>query len=336
MYKYIIQGAGAIGSAIGGTLAKAGFDVTLVARRPHVEAIKRQKGLYLHTLSGTVLQPIRAVESISDIEVSENSIIFQTMKANDTASSLNDLKSVTPKIPIVCCQNGIDNESIVSTEFNRVYGGVVRFTATMMTLGETNFAGIGKLIFGRYPEGIDDITEGVAEDLSHTGFTVLKSNKIMQDKWLKLLVNLISCVKPMTLKTPQEPNIRIKICRNAFEEGINVLNKAGIKALSTNGTEDSPEEMLKNFDNTLRLAEGEGQGMKLLNSTWQSLAKHNKILENDWYTGTVIKLGKKFNVPTPYNESILFHLYWIAERDIGPETVDVENIINKAEELSKN
>lgn len=332
--KYIIQGAGAIGSAIGASLAKAGFDVTIVSRKPHVEAIKKQKGIYLHTLQGTELQPIKAVESVSEIAITDDTVIFQTMKANDTEPSLDDLKDIDLNTPIVCWQNGVENEIIINRVFHRVYGGVVRFTGTMMIPGETRFAGTGKLIMGPYPEGTDHFTEQVVEVLSQTPFTTIKSNNIMQDKWLKLLVNLMSCVKPMLKNASQNLEKRIEICRNTLKEGIEVLNKAGIKAGSTNNTEDSPEKMLQNFDNALKLAEGMGQGMELQNSTWQSLAKRNKVLESDWYTGTVINLGEKYGVPTPYNKAVLFYLHLIAEKELGPESIEIDDIIKRAKELT--
>lgn len=333
--KYIIQGAGAVGSAIGASLSRVGFDVTLVTRKPHVDAIKKQNGIYCTMLNGTELQPIKAVENFSEIDISGETVIFQTMKANDTESSLDDLKNIDPDTPIVCWQNGVDNEAIVSKVFKRVYCGVVRFTATMMTPGETQFAGTGKLILGLYPEGIDDLVHQMVEDLSRTGYTALQSKKIMQDKWLKLLVNLISCIKPMTVKTDTEPEQRVEVCRCALEEGIFVLSKAGIKAASTNKTEDSAEKMLSRFEDALALADGIGQGMPLLNSTYQSLAKHKKLLENDWYTGKIIDLGEQVGVPTPYNKAVLFYLHQMADLEMGPESVAVEKIIEKAEEFSR-
>ena len=333
--KYIIQGAGAIGSAIGASLAKAGFDVALVSRKLHVEAIKKQNGIYLRTLQGTLLQPIKAVENISEISLSADTVIFQTMKANDTETSLESLKDIDPNTPIVCWQNGVDNESIIHRVFNHVYGGVVRFTGTMMTPGETRFAGTGKLIMGQYPEGVDHVTQQVVDDLNRTPFTTIKSNNIMQDKWLKLLVNLMSCVKPMVKNASQNLQKRIEVCRNTLREGIEVLDKAGIKAASANNTEDSPEKMLKNFDNALNLAEGVGQGMELLNSTWQSLAKRNKVLECDWYTGVIINLGEENGIPTPYNKAVLFYLHLIAEKGLGPESIEVDDILTKEKELSK-
>lgn len=47
----VVLGAGSLGSAIGGTLALAGNEVSLIGRAAHVEAIK-QNGLTLVTPQG--------------------------------------------------------------------------------------------------------------------------------------------------------------------------------------------------------------------------------------------------------------------------------------------
>ena len=334
MRNYIIQGAGAIGSAIGGSLTKMGYDVTLISKKPHIDAISSQNGLYLHTLKGIILQPIKVTDTIAHCRIDSDTVIFQTMKANDTQSVLNDLKYINKNTPIICWQNGIENEAIVSKVFKRVYGGIVRFTGTLMKPGTVQFAGTGKLIVGLYPKGMDTVVTAIVNDLNSTGFTTLKSDNIMQDKWLKILVNLISCIKPITIKTKDEPEKRIEICRNALKEGIEVLKKTGINAASTNKTEDSPENMLVNFSKSLSLADGEGQGMQLKNSTWQSLAKKNSAIENDFYTGTIIKLGKECNVPTPYNRAILHFLHKIADNNLGPESIEINTIIDKIKEYS--
>jgi 2-dehydropantoate 2-reductase len=39
--RILVMGAGAMGSVVGGLLAKAGHDVTLVGRAAHMEAIRR-------------------------------------------------------------------------------------------------------------------------------------------------------------------------------------------------------------------------------------------------------------------------------------------------------
>ncbi len=324
-----------MGSAIGGSLARAGFMVTLISRSAHVEAIKAQGGLMLITLKGQSLQPLSACTSLSEVAFTDDTIIFQTMMANDTQASLADLKYAPAHTPIVCWQNGIGAEDIVGDTHSNVLGGVVRFTATMTKPGEVQFAGTGKLILGPYPMGQNPHAQAIASDLNQTGFQALTSDTIIQDKWLKVIVNLISCIKPMTIKTAPEPELRYRLCRRVMEEGGRVIKKAGIPAISTNGTEDSIDAMLSNFVTTQKLAEGRGQGMELLNSTWQSLARGKKSLEVDWYTGLIVQIGQDNGVPVPYNKAVLYYLHLIAQKGLGPESIHVQDILKMAEDLSK-
>ncbi len=55
--RYVIYGAGAIGGTIGARLAQHGHDVALIARGPHLEAL-RDDGLTLRTPDETVTQKI--------------------------------------------------------------------------------------------------------------------------------------------------------------------------------------------------------------------------------------------------------------------------------------
>ncbi|MBD3344433.1 MAG: 2-dehydropantoate 2-reductase [Chitinivibrionales bacterium] len=329
MIHYVIYGAGAVGSALGGALARTGMNATLIARKAHCDAITARGGLTMVTLEGKQIQPIRAVQTLKELSLDTRTVIFMTMKATDTIEALDEIMGLDQSVPVVCWQNGMGNEDLVAQRFSRVYGGVVRFTATMLTPGEIRYAGPGKLILGVYPSGLDDLACDMVQDLTAAGFTTLTSTRIMDDKWLKLLVNLISCVRPMLKRTPEEPALRTRIGEHILREGVAVLNAAGIPAKSTNGTEDSAEAMLEKFSPTLRLAEGEGQGMKLQNSTWQSLARKSRDLENDWYTGVIIKLGEKYGIPTPWNRMVLTTLHTIADQGLGPESVNAEEIVRK-------
>jgi 2-dehydropantoate 2-reductase len=61
--KVAVFGAGAIGSVAGGLLAKAGEDVTLIARPAHVEAVNAN-GLLIEGPEGSLRIPVRAREAL--------------------------------------------------------------------------------------------------------------------------------------------------------------------------------------------------------------------------------------------------------------------------------
>ena len=62
--RFAVMGAGAVGAYFGGMLARAGFDVVLIGRPRHVEAIARD-GLRLQTKAFDERVPVRAATDAS-------------------------------------------------------------------------------------------------------------------------------------------------------------------------------------------------------------------------------------------------------------------------------
>src|SRR3989442_13515716 len=68
--KIAVMGAGAVGCYYGGMLARAGHDVTLIARAQHVEAV-RKNGLRLESKAFDATIPVRASEEASGVREAE-------------------------------------------------------------------------------------------------------------------------------------------------------------------------------------------------------------------------------------------------------------------------
>jgi 2-dehydropantoate 2-reductase len=123
--RYIIYGAGAVGGVIGGRLAQAGFEVVLIARGSHLQAIRRD-GLRMIVADGEFRFNLPAVEHPREIDLRPDDVVILTMKTQDTEAALHDLESAGGSdLPIVCCQNGVENERIAARRFAGVYGMVV-------------------------------------------------------------------------------------------------------------------------------------------------------------------------------------------------------------------
>ena len=89
--RYIIYGAGGIGSIMGGYLVRTGHDVILIGRPGHVSVIN-SNGLRLITPTGTHVLRIPAVTNPSQIDFATGDVIFLCMKGQDTKLALKDLK----------------------------------------------------------------------------------------------------------------------------------------------------------------------------------------------------------------------------------------------------
>ena len=149
------------GGVVGGRLFQAGFEVTLIARGAHLEALQVH-GLQLQSPVGADTVPVAAVGGPSDIDSHDDPVVLVAVKSHQTLAALHDLAKVAPpETPIVCLQNGIANELAALRLFPNVYGvnvvcptshlqpGVVQAWSTPVT---------GLLDIGRYPSGTDPVS----------------------------------------------------------------------------------------------------------------------------------------------------------------------------------
>src|SRR5215475_7649169 len=108
--RFIIHGAGAIGSLIGGHLAEGGAEVVLIARDAHAAAINKN-GLLIKSREGARrVKNLSAVTRPSDIPPRIGDVLVLTVKSAQTAASVQSLREAFPEdTTVVCMQNGVRN-----------------------------------------------------------------------------------------------------------------------------------------------------------------------------------------------------------------------------------
>jgi 2-dehydropantoate 2-reductase len=292
--RYIIYGAGGIGSIMGGHLARTGHEVILIGRPGHVSVINKN-GLRLTTPTGAYVLRIPAVTGPGQVDFKTGDVVCLCMKGQDTEPALKDLKKVTGDVPVFCFQNGVRNEEIAAGYFPRVYGAMVRVGAVYLNDGEViaRRDPPGWYIIGRYPVGTDKLLEGVAGELRAAGYLVRTSADVMPYKWGKLMTNLSNAVGAITNGDLESTR---PINRAAFEEARVIVEKAGIKWISQGQVAiDWPET------NTVR-----GQiNTAEQSSTWQSLARRQGSVETEFLNGEIVRVAKKLGLQAPINEKLV-------------------------------
>src|ERR1035437_6891377 len=124
--RFVIYGAGAIGGVVGARLAQAGFDVTLIARGAHLDAIRRD-GLTLETPVERLVLDLPGAEDPAGIDWRPDAAVALATKGQDRAGALTALRvAAPPGLPVVCMQNGVENERLALRRFADVYGAVGR------------------------------------------------------------------------------------------------------------------------------------------------------------------------------------------------------------------
>lgn len=291
--RYVIYGAGGIGGAIGARLTIEGFDTTLIARGAHLEAMQRD-GLWLVDPEEETRVPVRAVNGPAEIAFRGDEVVLLTTKTQDTEDALDALRAVAgPEVPVVCVQNGVENERLALRRFDNVYGTLVQVPTTHLRPGEVwmhSWPILAVLDTGRYPGGMDSTAVRLCADLEASGFIAKPDPRIMRHKYAKLLQNLTNVVQAICgWDAPID-----EIAALVRAEARHVFAVAGIDCAT-------PEEAAERQQLlTIRPVRGQGRGG---GSTWQS-AVTGRPLETDYINGEVALIGASVGVPTPANRAL--------------------------------
>jgi 2-dehydropantoate 2-reductase len=319
--RFIIYGAGGIGSIIGGHLFRTGHDAVLVGSEKHVDAI-RASGLRLLTPDETHTLRIPAYKTAGELApFSEGDIVILTVKSQHTAACLGQLKNAgAPRsLPIFCAQNSITNEPMATRVFDNVYGVMLNMPAIYLTPGEVIHPITGNggfLEVGKYPSGYDALAEGVVSALCDAGFAARINTTVMRVKAAKTLINLNNALEAITdAKGDAEAYNRA-----ARAEAETVWRHAGIE------WEDYAEyeNRSKGIRGVNKMPKGH-EGVKR-SSTWQSMVKATGNTEAEAINGDIVKLGRTLGIPTPYNETLWRIAEDMAKKGEKPGRYTVEQL----------
>jgi 2-dehydropantoate 2-reductase len=191
LMNVLIYGAGAIGGYIGGSLILAGHRVTFIARPGQAEVLDKRGLALFYRDKAYKVQPLLTVTNSAEALLhSDSDCLIIALKSFDTETAIADLKAIgRPPPPILCLQNGVDNEPKLAAAF----GAENVIAGTVLTAVVNPKAGVivvekkrGVGLAGGHP-----LSKGLAAALSESGiFTRLYPNAEAM-KWTKLLTNLM-------------------------------------------------------------------------------------------------------------------------------------------------
>jgi 2-dehydropantoate 2-reductase len=186
-----ILGAGGLGSLIGGKLAEAGVQVTLVGRSAHVQAV-RASGLRITSVTGerVVRDHLIAVDHPRDVEDDIDHALL-LVKTRDTDSILDDAADLVPRIGTACSlQNSVTKDArLREWAGRRVIGASTTEAATLTAPGIVHHTGTAPVAF--YFGELDGArTARVAQLVSvfdAAGLSAAEAVDIAHVEWEKLM-----------------------------------------------------------------------------------------------------------------------------------------------------
>jgi 2-dehydropantoate 2-reductase len=307
--RFVMCGAGAIGGVLGGQLARAGYEVLFIDKIPeHVDAIN-QHGLQLKGVHGNHTLNIPAVMHASDITFRPDDAIFLAVKSFHCDAAAAELRRATTlELPVFCSQNGVANEATAARYFHHVNGLMVLIGAKRLNPGEVIQTGNGPLGVGTYPEGLSQAAKDVAAALEQTDLPVYTTEHIGKAKWNKMLINLNNATMGLTGFATQEgrshPEARLWMA-DVWEEGARVLKAAGIEYEGPPGMGPIEDRIAELRHATFQPDVPTSDELKGRASLWQDLYHRRGEVEADYFNGEIVRLGRQYNVPTPYNGLLL-------------------------------
>src|SRR5207302_3063945 len=182
--RFVVFGAGAIGSGIGGHLHRTGHDALIVGRPAHVNRIRAQ-GLHLVTDEQTYTLPVPAVSRAADINFTANDVLLLCVKSQDTDGALVEIRAAggdPQTLPILCCQNSITNEPAAARYFKRVYGVLIVVPGIFLEPGvvfNNSLGNAGFIEVGQFPTGQDPLSEHVAAALTNASYAAYANPNVM-------------------------------------------------------------------------------------------------------------------------------------------------------------
>ena len=310
--KICIFGAGAIGGYMGAKLAQAGADVSLVARGPHLAAM-RENGLRLIEDDGETTVKVSASDNAADLGPQDYVIV--TLKAH----------SVPPIVPKMQPLIG-DATTIVSGVngvpwwyFHKIGGPLEGTRLQTVDPGNAQWDGFGPdRVLGCvvYPAA-EVIAPGVVKHIEGNRFSLGEPDGSKSERALALSAALSAA----GLKAPVRPKIRdeiwVKLWGNLSFNPISALTHATLDVLCTDpGTREVARHMMLEaqtiaeklgvkfpVDVDRRIQGGADVGAHRT-SMLQDLDQ-GRPMEIDALVGSVKELGRITQTPTPTIDTVL-------------------------------
>ncbi|MGF7234533.1 MAG: ketopantoate reductase family protein [Frankia sp.] len=331
--RYVVVGAGAVGGTIGGRLAEHGFAVTLVARGAHGRVLT-ERGLTLGTPDGPRTLNLPVVDGPAALTPEPGDVFVLATKTQDSLSALDTLSALpvggsaapgTPAgdvIPLVCAQNGVENERLALRRFAHVYGMWVMLPGEHLEPGRVSAWGTpysGLLDLGRIPAGIDDTARRIASDLTASRLLSRPRAQIMPWKYAKLLRNLGNAVE--ALCGPDAP--ADELLARVVAEGTEALRAAGIEVATDDAWAAACADHVRTGTIDGRTRDG--------GSSWQSLTRGLGSIETDYLNGEIVLLGRQHGVPTPVNQVLVREANAAARAGLRPGSRTPDDMLKLAD-----
>ncbi len=295
--KICILGPGSLGSAFGGVLTEAGFDVHMVGpRTEHLDAMRR---LGLTIIEGSGERTVKVKVATDCGEVGPVDLIIMLVKSSYTRDAMEGASPlINEETVAISLQNGLGNEEILAEYIGeeRVLSGKTYVGGQITAPGSVLIGRKGKLTqVGELEGGITERARRIGDLFNRAGLETTVCPDMRPLIWYKLLVNVSTGAISGITGLPYGELVQVKEAVDcgtaAVKEAMAVARAAGIQ-LSVKDPKDIFSSAVEGlpFDFKASILQDVERGVRT---------------EIDFINGAVVRLGRQYGVPTPVNEALV-------------------------------
>jgi 2-dehydropantoate 2-reductase len=292
MTSIAVYGAGGVGAYFGGRLARAGADVSLIARGEHLAAL-REEGLRVESVHGDFEVDLAATDDPSDVGPVD--YVLVCVKSFDTGTlDLDPL--VDEDTCVISLQNGVRNERTLAEAVgeDRVLGGLCYILSTIKEPGVVEHTGgPARIVFGELDGSVTERAERFRDRCEAAGIDVSLSADVRADMWEKFAFIVAHAGMTAAVRLPigpiRESEAAWAMYERMLREVVAVGNAEGVSL-----PEGVVEERLD------RAAELDADAYSSLHYD----LTHGKRMELDAFHGTVVDLAEEHGIDAPACEAV--------------------------------
>ena len=309
--RICVVGAGAVGGMTGAWFARAGHEVSLVARGAHLEAIQK-RGLTLISGGRSEVHPVRASSEPADFGVQD--AVFICLKAYSIGAMLPRLATlVGAETVVVPAINGLpwwyfykeggrfDGQSVAcldpagtlfeALDPRHILGCVVHAAAEVSEPGVVRHTAGRVFLIGEPDRTRSARAEHLVAAMNAAGFEARQAEDIRVEIWVKLIGNLsynpVAALALAHMNDIHGSEALLALIREMMKEAMRVAEAYGVRI---------PMTVEERIDVARQLA-----GAKI--SMHQDVDKR-RPLETDAIIGAVVELARKAEIATPMIDAV--------------------------------
>ncbi len=309
--RIVIAGAGAVGGYIGARLVRAGADVVLFARGPHLQAMQT-RGLRVTSAEGDFEVRPHVTGDLTTIGKAD--VVFLGVKAHGLTALAPTLAPLFgPDTSVVSTQNGIpwwyfqshpgpladlrlesvDPGGVITDAFDpaRVIGCVIYCSTEIVEPGVIRHIEGTRFAIGEPDGRVSERCLAISERFKAGGLKCPVETNLREQIWLKLIGNVafnpVTALTGATLGELGSVEEMVRVLRETMVECAEVASRLGIAL---------PVSIDRRLEAGLAVGDHKTSMLQDLEA--------GKPLETACLSGAVLELGDRLGVPTPHTRTI--------------------------------